>query len=704
MTTRRCWGRNIRGRWHRASFEPAHNAAAACGVQGTVERRSSTRRRCALATVAVVALAQQGPAPLTHPAIADYDAFTSAQELIAQKKFAEAASAARVTIAFTPVSPLRAEAVMLAARALLDGGPAREAALLLEKELARLREPEASHLLARAHEAAGETLSAARRFQRVYYEYPASPLADDAGAALARLNRSLGPDFPTAPTAQRLTRARRLIDAGRTTRAITELQEIASVTTGAEHDLARVRAGAARFAARLDASAFDYLKNLTTGGGEAEAERLYYLLASARRLGRAEAVREALDALAANHATSRWRLEALISAANQHLVEDRTAEYEPLYRACADNFGDDARAAWCHWRATWIAWRESRPDRGALLRDHVRRFPSAESVATAMYFLGRLAESERDFPAARAWYERIAARHAQYYYATLARERLKEPAVARAQAAEAVRSFLGSVAFPRATAPSTFVPDAATKLRLERARLLRAASREDWADNELRFAARTDAMPHVAGLALAQSAIARGEHRRALLGLRQAGLDYLSWPMESAPEAFWRAAFPLPYREAVETQAAANELDAFLVAGLIRQESAFDPRAISTAKAMGLMQIRPLTGRELSRKVGLRGFTTPMLYRPEVSVRLGAYHLRGLVEEFGKVEVALAGYNAGRSRALKWRPWIEHREPAEFIETIPFIETHGYVQAVLRNAAMYRRLYGGTLSAADERR
>jgi soluble lytic murein transglycosylase len=698
MTTLRCWEPGTLARWCSRALPPV-----------------------AIAAAIVVSLAQQGPAPppaaaglanarksiaegrtadaaallakTRLPAIADYVSFTLAQALVAQRRFPEAATAALATAAYTPRSPLRSEAVIIAAGAQLDGGAPREAALLLEKELAALREPDASFLLARALEASGDTLAAARRYQRVYYEHPTAPEAGEAADALARLHPALGADFPAASPADRLARARRLIDAGRTTRAITELQEIAGSTTGADRDLALVRVGVARYAARLDAAAFDHLKRVATSGGEAEAERQYYLLASARRLDRGEAVRQALDALAADHPKSPWRLEALISAANQHLVEDRTAEFEPLYRACYEDFAADSRAPWCHWKSIWVAWREKRLERGAMLRDHLRRFPGSDFAATAMYFLGRLAESERDPASARAWYERVAARYALYYYGGLARERLRDPAVVRAQPAEAVQAFLASIAFPPSRAPATFAPDAATKRRLERARLLREASLEDWADAELRFAARDDALPQVVGLTLAEAFLARGEHRRALFALRQAGLDYLTWPIEAAPRAFWRAAFPLPFRDTIVKYSAEHGLDPFLVAGLIRQESAFDPRALSSARAMGLMQIRPLTGRELSRKVGLRGFTTSMLYRPDVSVRLGTYHLRGVLAEFGKIEVALAAYNAGRSRALKWRPWIDHSEPAEFIETIPFVETHGYVQAVLRNAAIYRRLW-----------
>ncbi|MGH9673788.1 MAG: transglycosylase SLT domain-containing protein, partial [Bryobacteraceae bacterium] len=508
--------------------------------------------------------------------------------------------------------------------------------------------------------------------------------------------RSLAAAYPAAPASVRIARASWLTGAGGTTPAITELQEIAASSEGGDRDLARVRLGAARYAARRDAAAHDYLRKLSVAPGEVDAERWYYIAATARRLGRADAMREALDALDAHYPTSRWRLEALLSAASQALVENQPREYEPLYRACFENFASEPRAALCHWKVAWIAYRESRGDRTPMLREHVRRYPESEYVATALYFLGRIAATGGDPAAAKAYFEKVVSRYPNYYYALLAREQLSERAIARAQPSDAANVL----ALPSPRLPGSFQPDAATERRLERARLLRLAGLNEWAESELRFGARTDAQPHVAGLEMARAAAGRGEHRRGLHLLRQTGLEYLEWPFEAAPLEFWRTAFPLPYRDLVEKYSQDNEIDAFLVAGLIRQESAFDPRAVSRARAMGLTQVRPLTGRDLSRRLGLRGFTASMLFRPEVNLRLGTFHLRNAIEEFeGRMELVLASYNAGRSRALAWKDWGTFQEPAEFIETIPFTETRGYVQAVLRNAAMYRRLYGGSASA-----
>jgi soluble lytic murein transglycosylase len=165
--------------------------------------------------------------------------------------------------------------------------------------------------------------------------------------------------------------------------------------------------------------------------------------------------------------------------------------------------------------------------------------------------------------------------------------------------------------------------------------------------------------------------------------------------LDSAPEKFWRLAFPMPYRKALEEYCRAQMLDPYLMAALIRQESEFNPNAISRANARGLAQVMPGTGKQLSRKLGIPRFRTAMLFTPDTNLRLGTFYLKQLSDELqGKWEAALASYNAGKSHVTTWLAAGNYREPSEFVESIPFSETRAYVQSVLRNADVYRKLYG----------
>jgi soluble lytic murein transglycosylase len=153
--------------------------------------------------------------------------------------------------------------------------------------------------------------------------------------------------------------------------------------------------------------------------------------------------------------------------------------------------------------------------------------------------------------------------------------------------------------------------------------------------------------------------------------------------------------FPLPYKDEVFVNARERGLDPWDVAALIRQESEFNPGARSRANAYGLMQLRPATGRMLGKHEGMRAVPTSLLLNPGVSIKLGTEYLRQQLASWdGDLFRTLAAYNAGPGRVHQWLMSSNYREPAEFVESIPFTETREYVQAVLRNADIYRELYG----------
>jgi soluble lytic murein transglycosylase len=107
------------------------------------------------------------------------------------------------------------------------------------------------------------------------------------------------------------------------------------------------------------------------------------------------------------------------------------------------------------------------------------------------------------------------------------------------------------------------------------------------------------------------------------------------------------------------------------------------------------MQVLPSTGKTLARAEKVRDYRTESLLVPNVNLQLGTRYFRELVDHFnGRIEYALAAYNAGTDRVEGWLASGNFRDPQEFVESIPFTETREYVQAVLRNATMYRKLYG----------
>jgi soluble lytic murein transglycosylase len=385
----------------------------------------------------------------------------------------------------------------------------------------------------------------------------------------------------------------------------------------------------------------------------------------------------------------------LRSAGDYFWVQNDSSAFQAVYRACADSFSAAPSAADCQWRLTFSEYRSRAASAGAGFESLLKRYPDSDHIPNTLYFLGRLAESKSDWPAARAWYGELNAFYPNYFYTTLAREKLKSPEIARASASPAAVALLRSIVFTSRNRTENFVPSALNRVRHERARLLASAGLDDLADSELRFGAKKDGQPEVAAMELAELATERDAPDLGIRYIKQLAPNYLRVPLDAAPEKFWKLAFPLPFREPLDQYSREHDLDPFLVAALIRQESEFNPKVVSHANAYGLAQVLPSTGREVSRKLSLPGFRANMLFTPGVNLQIGTYFLRSLLDRLqGNWEATLASYNAGPARVAKWLTWGSFEEPAEFIETIPFDETRNYVMSVLRNADLYRRLYG----------
>jgi soluble lytic murein transglycosylase len=617
--------------------------------------------------------------------IADYAAYYLAAARVESDDFGVTAAdlaAARRN------SPFNGKSWLLEARA-RKASAAADAVRLLREHYADLPQPEGDVTLADCYQAANDLPHAAEFYQRVYYHYLTGAAASRSAAALLTLKDTMGSEYPPPGAAQLLHRADRLMEAKEYAQARREYESAAANAKGLERDQALVRVGAADFLAGKIALAWPYLRRLEVAGSEAAAERMYYLAECARRRDDDEQMMSAVKELAERYKQSPWRLKALTSAANRYLLLNRPEVYISLYQAVYQDFPTAPPAALSHWKVTFQAYLHDKPDASNLLREHLKQYAGHSTAGAALYFLGRQLERAGDVAGARACYQKLASAFENHYYSMLARERLKVAVTSAAPSAE-IAQFVAGVRF--ATAPPVATETAAaTQARIERSRLLRSAGLSDLADAELRFGMRTDGQPMLLAMELAESADAPHQAMRIM---KSTSPEYLNLPVTAAPRKFWELLFPLPYRADLVRTAQDRNLDPYLLAGLIRQESEFNPQAVSPAKAYGLTQIRPVTGRQFARKSGVARVTTRVLYQPAANLKIGCSILRSMLDhEGGKVEQTLAAYNAGPHRVVEWMAWNTYREPAEFVESIPFTETRDYVQAVLRNAEMYRRLY-----------
>jgi soluble lytic murein transglycosylase len=256
-----------------------------------------------------------------------------------------------------------------------------------------------------------------------------------------------------------------------------------------------------------------------------------------------------------------------------------------------------------------------------------------------------------------------------------------------------------------AASPKTGAPDEAVreKAPTELVRLLVSLELYDAARDELLYAQRAGSDTPATNATLAWVYNKLGDYRRGIIVMKRAYPTFMSADAAGLPMELLKVIFPIDYWSLIKRYAPANNLDPYLVAALINQESSFLADARSSANAIGLMQLLPSTGRRYARTLRLKRYSTGSLTRPDVNVQLGTRYFADLVTRLGGVPYALASYNAGPHRLTTWtaeRPGLEREE---FIDDIPFPETQNYVKKILGTAEDYRRLYGADGGGAAAR-
>jgi soluble lytic murein transglycosylase len=438
-------------------------------------------------------------------------------------------------------------------------------------------------------------------------------------------------------------------------------------------------------------AAASVLDRIPDDGSEAAAEKWYLRLEMARSGQDDAKLQEILTYMRTSFPRSSWLESALMSTGNMYLLRkeyDRAIDY---YRELQERFPNGSRASYAHWKYAWLTYRQGRNDEAkkAFARQ-VELYPGSAEVPNAMYWRARLAEDDHDFALARAYYQKLSERYTNYYYGVLARKRLammKSTAPANVAALQQISSPKEYQAEALRTSP----PD--DDLHYDRAKLLENAGALDLAVRELMNG--TGDGPSWEMVEVARMYTAAGEYFRALQALKRCVSGYFAMDLNQLPAEYWHGLFPRPYWDSLRRNAEENGLDPYMVSALIRQESEFNPSAVSRANALGLMQLLPRTGKGEARELGLKGYSNDSLFDPNINIELGTRYFRKMVDHFnGQVEYALAAYNAGDNRVEEWRNSGTYRDIDEFVESIPFTETREYVQAIVRNAEVYKLVYG----------
>jgi len=337
------------------------------------------------------------------------------------------------------------------------------------------------------------------------------------------------------------------------------------------------------------------------------------------------------------------------------------------YGELSARYPTDTRASLARFRLAARAEAAGQPDSAA-------RFYQAEVDAAgqqrtaARFWLGKLAERRGDSTQARTVWVALAREDSLGYYGMRARQ----------------ESGLGPLTFASAPSPSPTPP--AVLAGLARIDTLLLAGLDSEAQAEVRVVLGRPPQTLDALLAWSEGLVLRG------YGSAAVRLGWQASVQAPGDVRVLRAIFPWPNRAAVEAEAEEFGVDARLLVALVRQESVFDVEALSPVGARGLAQLLPSTAAILARGLDVT-FFPEWITVPDLNLHLGAAHLAELLRRFGRVDAALAAYNAGPIPVRRWLERYGTADPDRFIELIPYPETRGYVRTLLRNRELYRALY-----------
>lgn len=551
--------------------------------------------------------------------------------------------------------------------------------------------------LGRAYKAAGNPTKASEAFARVYYEFALGDQAADAGSELALLSNLRPIEAGSQRYKLELGRAERLFGAGRYSDARGAFDGLEGAAKGDDRELVQLRQAESDYFLRRYRNAHDALRPLTVNTSR-RAEALYFFAVSSRDLGDKTTFLTTTRRIADDYPTDSWAEESLNALGTYYILADEDDSADQAFRELYDKFPQGTRAERAAWKAGWRAFRQNKyGDTIHYFEQGAADFPRSDYRPSWLYWAGRAHEALGEQADADARYALVIADYLNSYYGRLAVSHL-------GKRADAVKARMMAARPAESAAAPPALPANAVVVRA----LLSAEMYSD-ALNELTFARRVwgDSPAIQATIAWTDQQLSRRETgttrfqlvRGAINTMRRAYPQYMAAGGEDLPRDVQTVIFPMAYWDLIRKYAEARELDPYLVAALVAQESTFVADIRSHANAYGLTQLLPSTARQYARKLKIR-YSSRLLTDPDANIRMGTAYFADKIKEFGDVHLALASYNAGERAVRQWMAERPGLERDEFIDDMPYPETQGYVKKILGTAEDYRRLYSGA-SALD---
>jgi soluble lytic murein transglycosylase len=626
--------------------------------------------------------------------VADYALWLRGKALQQARRHAEAMSVFEQLVKDFPNSLRSREAKILWAQSALQSGQAQNISSFL-RDLVDKNDSDALLAVAKSFEQQGDQANAVAFYRKVYFYGAGTAASLESEKKLTSLAQSLLPQ--TAEEIQ--TRADKLFDAKEYAEAQTAYSNLIlsypNAVTAQTHLKRLITFGNLKNSAQAQ-SAFDLIPLSAK-----EKEESYYHLARAFAGNRQWAqARQTIDAMRQRFPSSNWTPKTIVAVGMIAREQKNKLDESYFLKSAVAGYPNAVDVAQAQFELAWLEHDSKNfAASSQMLTEHLARYADKDTTyrGRAGYWAARDSERAGKTAEACVLYNATLYRYSANWYGYLAQQRIAN--MRALNKCQTLQNFTKDSLVGKAIANLKMVTVAKeTSTAREQERFVKAEQLStiglfDWAIDELDEAARTAPNSPKVNFAVAKLYRLKEDNTAALLALAKSYPDYSQMFPEEMSREEWEIFYPLEYWQEIKRWAAARNLDAYQVAGLIRQESVFTPRIKSRADAYGLMQLIIPTARAVARKYGISAaITAETLFQPALNIELGTAEMRNQFDKFGRIEYVAVAYNAGPGRVPQWRATLPF-EMDEFVEAIPFKETRGYVQGVIRNSAQYRRLY-----------
>lgn len=625
----------------------------------------------------------------------DYALWLRGRALQSAGKHAEAMNILAELAKDFPTSLRFREAKLLWATSALQSGQTDKTPNFLQ-DLNEKNQADALLLTAKAFEMQGNQASAIAFYRKVYFYGAGTEASKEAETKLTALGQNLAPQNAE----ELLTRADKLSNTKNYAEAQTAYSNLVlnfpNAVTPQIH-LKRLIAFVNLRNMNEAQSAFNLIPNTANE----RAEAFYQLALGYAKTRQWEQARATVEEMRRQFPKSDFTPKTLVNVGLSAREAKNSLDEAYFLKTAVAAYPNAIVVAQAQFELAWLEHENNNFQTSSqMLTEHLARYVNKDTTnrGKAGYWAARDSEKAGKIVEACALYDGVLYRYGANWYGYLALQKLTN---LRGQGkCQTASNFPADSLVPQAVANLKTVTVAAETStpkefeRTEKAEELNTIGLFDWAIDELKEAQKTANNSPKINFALAQHFRFKQDNVSALLALAKSYPDYSQMFPEEMGQAEWDIFYPLTNWNDIKYWAKERKLDPFQVAGFIRQESVFNPTAKSGANAYGLMQLIIPTARAVAKKYNssITTINGETLFQSALNIELGTAYIRDQYDKYFRTEFVAVAYNAGPGRVGQWQKTLPS-EMDEFVEEIPFRETKGYVQGIIRNSAQYRRLY-----------